>query len=148
MIAVYNAVDKLTEELTRSGFNAVVFGTISDADIERQTLYPLANIQIQSVQFQRGGAILTLNVMGADVVDDKSLDESTKFKTDNRLDIFHNIATKFSEVFSRYSRNTDILQYVDDTISLEPFEARFENVLAGYEVLLTLQLENDQESAC
>lgn len=148
MIAIYEAIDTLTQELTDVGFKTVTFGSISETDINKQNLYPLANINLANTTLSTKAIIVNVNLMVADLVDWGSSVESTKNKTDNRLSIFNDLAYRLSKVFAEYSRNVEVRQFVNDNITIEPFESRLDNVLAGYEVILTLELDSDQEAIC
>lgn len=148
MKAVYSATDELISELTNAEFNTVTFGAINDVDIEKQNLYPLANIELENVILRSSTAQVTFSVILADIVDADSLQEGLKQRTDNLLDIYHDLATRFNLAWQRYLRNPNVQHIEISQLQMESFNMRFENKLAGYDFDFTITIPNNQESSC
>lgn len=148
MKGIYEAADNFILELTNAGFNSVTFGSISDVDIEKQNLYPFANIELENAALTGKVSNITFNVIAADIVDDKSTKTGLKQRTDNLLDIYHDIATLVNTAWQRYLRNPSVNYIVSPELNMDAFNMRFENRLAGYEFNFTIQIPNTQESAC
>lgn len=147
----YDLVDKLNTYLEGSpSVNTVTFGDIFKVDLSKQTIFPLAHVNIQSVTFSEHIMTFSIQVICMDIVDeskkDRFADDSIPYQgLDNKHDIFNTQLTVINGLQSSLRRGDlfeDRYQLVSDA-SANQFEDRFENLLAGWSMDLTIEVAND-----
>ena len=147
----YDLVDKLHTYLNGSpSVNTVTFGDIFKVDLSKQTIFPLAHVNIQSVTFSEHIMTFSIQVICMDVVDeskkDRFADDSIPYQgLDNKHDVFNTQLTVVNGLQSSLRRGDlfeDKYQLVSDA-SANQFEDRFENLLAGWSMDLTIEVAND-----
>lgn len=151
MKASYNLMDKVYTYLNGSpSVNTVTFGNIFDVDLSKQTLFPLSHINIQNVTFSEHTMTFSLQVICMDIVDaskDDKLDPaSVPYRwLDNRADVLNTQLTVINGLQSSLRRgglnDEDYVLTSDATANL--FEDRFENLLSGWALDLTIEIPND-----
>ena len=76
MKAYYDLVDKLNTYLDGSpSVNTVTFGDIFKVDLSKQTIFPLAHINIQNVTFSEHIMTFSLQVICMDIVNESKDDK-------------------------------------------------------------------------
>lgn len=128
--------------------NAVTYGDISDVDLNKQTIFPLAHLIVNSVT--SGEQTLTFNVslLGMDIVNVEKKPTTNRFRGNtNEQDILNaqfrvlnNLLQKI-RIGSLYREGYQII----GDVSFEPFTDRFENLLAGWAATFDIMIKNDQE---
>jgi len=121
-------------------------GDITDVNLQKQDIFPLAHIIVNSVSQEDGVLRFSISVLNMDIVD-RSKTETTDFFTgnNNEQDILNtqlSVANKLIQVL----RGGDLHQngyQLDGSVSLEPFYDRFENEFAGWESSLNVVIYND-----
>jgi hypothetical protein len=151
MKAFYNLMDKVYTYLNGSpSVSTVTFGNIFDVDLSKQTLFPLSHINIQNVTFSEHTMTFSLQVICMDIVDaskDDKLDPaSVPYRwLDNRADVLNTQLTVINGLQSSLRRgglnDEDYVLTSDATANL--FEDRFENLLSGWALDLTIEIPND-----
>ncbi len=151
MKAFYNLMDKVYTYLNGSpSVSTVTFGNIFDVDLSKQTLFPLSHINIQNVTFSEHTMKFSLQVICMDIVDaskDDKLDPaSVPYRwLDNRADVLNTQLTVINGLQSSLRRgglnDEDYVLTSDATANL--FEDRFENLLSGWALDLTIEIPND-----
>jgi hypothetical protein len=127
--AFYILLETLKESLLQnSNVKTVTTGDISQIDLSKQTIYPLSHIIINSAT--NSGQVMSFNVTVLCM--DKVNQLNTQLAVSNKL---------YKDLYSGQLR-LDGYQ-VDDDASIEFFFDRFENILAGVAMTLTIQLNND-----
>jgi len=126
--------------------NTVTTGDISDVDLSKQTIFPLAHIIVNSAQFNTNHWRLSVSVLCMDIVD-VSKDETTDIFTGNtnEQDVLNTQLAVLNLLLSKLSRGTlytDKYQ-VDGTPSCEPFVDRFEHLLTGWSCTFDVLIQND-----
>lgn len=147
MKGFYNLTTKLKETLEAEPFvNTVTSGSLDDVDLNKQNIFPLAHIIVNSVSI--GERVLTCNVsmLAMDIVD-ISIDETTdKFVgNDNEQDVLNTmlaLSTRVVNLMQRGTLYTDLYQ-IEGDVSCEPFVDRFENKLAGWTSTFDVLIQND-----
>lgn len=144
MKGFYQITKALNDELKTAGFNTVTFGDISQVDLKRQTIYPLAHITPDVVSTLGAINTYTFQLMGMDIVDFNKNDvddETTPFYgIDNKQDILHDILFRLQQAMEQFKRGDqfDALVQLQEPISYEPFVERFENILAGWSLSISI----------
>lgn len=152
----YDLIDKLYEELNSSEFvNTVTFGNIMDVDLSKQSIFPLSHINIQDAVFGEHTITFSIQVIAMDLVDESKED---KFDTDSipyqGLDNKHDVLNTQLAVINRLQsklRRGDLNDdnYVLDTdATATMFEDRFENLMAGWALSLSISIPNNVVTVC
>ena len=142
----YEILTKLQTELNNDPLiNTVSEGDIFSIDLNKQTIFPLCHIMVNSATFVDNVIQYNISIMAMDVVDISKEETTDKFRgNDNEQDILNtqiNILNRLYEKLSRGNLYDDNYQ-VDGTPSLEPFIDRFENKLAGWTMTVNINTPN------
>ena len=134
--------NKLQEDLF---VNTVTTGDIFKVDLNKQTIFPLSHIIVNSVTY--AGAVLNYNIsiLCMDIVDEsKSLTTDIFLGNDNEQDVLNTqlaVANRFLEVLNRGALAEDY-ELVNGSANIEFFTERFENKIAGVTVTFDMAIEN------
>ena len=142
----YEILTKLQTELNNDTLiNTVSEGDIFSIDLNKQTIFPLCHIMVNSATFVDNVIQYNNSIMSMDVVDISKEETTDKFRgNDNEQDILNtqiNILNRLYEKLRRGNLYDDNYQ-VDGTPSLEPFIDRFENKLAGWTMTENINTPN------
>jgi len=147
----YTVTQKLHDLLIAdNNVNVVTIGDISEADLAKQSIFPLAHIIVGDTSLN--GSIMTLNftVICMDVVDINKNDlrnESEPFYgMDNLQDIWNTqlqVCNRLVEQLRRGTAFTDNFQ-LTDAVTATPFQDRFENLLAGWAIDISINVPNTE----
>lgn len=147
MKGFYNLTDKLKDTLIAEPFvNTVTFGSLDDVDLNKQTIFPLSHIIVNSTSV--GSKTLTFNVsiLAMDIVDISKEETTDVFiGNDNEQDVLNTqlaLLTRVINELQRGSLYTELYQ-VEGDVSCEPFVDRFENKLAGWAATFDVLVQND-----
>jgi hypothetical protein len=152
----YDLIDKLYEELNSNDFvNTVTFGNIMDVDLAKQSIFPLSHINIQDAIFGEHTITFSMQVIAMDLVDESKEDKfATTSEPQKGLDNKHDVLNTQLGVINRLQyrlRRGDLNEdnYVlDADATATMFEDRFENLLAGWALNLTVSIPNNGISIC
>ena len=134
--------NKLQEDLF---VNTVTTGDIFKVDLNKQTIFPLSHIIVNSVSYQ--GPVLNYNIsiLSMDILDEsKDLTTDIFIGNDNEQDVLNTqlaVANRFLEVLNRGSLGEDY-ELVNGTASIEFFTERFENKIAGVTYTFDIAIQN------
>ena len=134
--------NKLQEDLF---VNTVTTGDIFKVDLNKQTIFPLSHIIVNSVSYQ--GPVLNYNIsiLSMDIVDEsKELTTDIFIGNDNEQDVLNTqlaVANRFLEVLNRGSLSNDY-ELVNGSASIEFFTERFENKIAGVTTTFDIAIHN------
>ena len=134
--------NKLQEDLF---VNTVTTGDIFKVDLNKQTIFPLSHIIVNSVSYQ--GPVLNYNIsiLCMDIVDEsKSKTTDIFLGNDNEQDVLNTqlaVANRFLEVLRRGALAEDY-ELVNGTAKIEFFTERFENKIAGVTFTFDIAIEN------
>lgn len=152
----YDLIDKLYEELNSNDFvNTVTFGNIMDVDLAKQSIFPLSHINIQDAVFGEHTITFSMQVIAMDLVDETKEDKFAATSEpqkglDNKHDVLNTQLGVINRLQSRLRRgdlNDD--NYVLDTdATATMFEDRFENLMAGWALNLTISIPNNDIIVC
>lgn len=136
--------------------NTVHEGDIFKLDLDKDGIHPIANIDVTNVDFNEHYNTFTLAIVVADILDD------TKENEKDQNNVFHG-ADNLQDIYNTQLSVINILQsslkrgslmdsgfelQEDETVSATPFEQRFENLLVGWVMTLTVDVANDDISIC
>ena len=147
MKGFYNLTTKLKETLEAEPFvNTVTSGSIDDVDLNKQNIFPLAHVIVNSVSI--GERVLNCNVsiLAMDIVDISIKETTDKFiGNDNEQNVLNTmlaLSTRIINLMQRGTLYTDLYQ-IEGNVSCEPFVDRFENKLAGWTSTFDVLIQND-----
>tara|TARA_R110002012_G_scaffold87778_1_gene216867 strand:+ start:833 stop:1318 length:486 start_codon:yes stop_codon:yes gene_type:complete len=145
---VYQILDDMKEFLRQGDFtNTVSFGDISDVDLDKTTIFPLAHINIDNALINESTIEFDLNIMAMDIIDENNLavDEHDYFYgNDNLQDILNSQLSVLQRLHVNLTRGNlrDSLLATEESLSAQPFKDRFVNVLAGWTATIKLVVPN------
>lgn len=152
----YDLIDKLYEELNSNDFvNTVTFGNIMDVDLAKQSIFPLSHINIQDAVFGEHTITFSMQVIAMDLVDETKEDKFAATSEpqkglDNKHDVLNTqlgVINRLQSKLRRGDLNDD--NYVLDTnATATMFEDRFENLMAGWALNLTISIPNNDIIVC
>ena len=148
-MSFYDITTKIREHLiANKQVNTVTEGDIFDVDLNKQTIFPLSHIMINNVTFNDVGITYSMSILFMDVAvvsKDNPRDEDNIFYgVDNRHDILNTqllVANDLVSSLKRANLMKDKYQ-LNGTPSCEPFEDRFENLLVGWNLTLSIDIPN------
>jgi len=152
----YDLIDTIYTELNSNDFvNTVTFGNIMDVDLSKQSIFPLSHINIQSATFEENVITFAIQVICMDLVDeskdDKFASASVPYKgLDNKHDVLNTQLTVINRLQSRLRRGSlnDNNYILDSSATATMFEDRFENLMTGWALTLTISIPNNSISVC
>ena len=124
----------------------VTVGSISDVNLQKQDIFPLAHIIVGNVSQEDGVLRFSISVLSMDVVD-RSKKETTDLFTGNNdeqniLNTQLSVLNKLIQVLRGGTLHQQGYQ-VEGSINIEPFLDRFENELAGWSADFNIIIYND-----
>jgi len=146
---VYKLLDDVKDFIRSGDFtNTVSFGDITDVDLDKTTIFPLAHMNIENAVINEATIEFNLNILCMDILDENNLqvDEYDYFYGNGNLqDILNNQLSVLQRVHANLSRGSlrDNLLQTDESLTAEPFKDRFANTLAGWSCTLSLVVPNE-----
>ena len=135
--------DKLLED---QSINTVTSGDLSDVNLNKQDMFPLAHIIVNNVVVGEQTLTFNVSVLACDMVNQSKSKTIDRFIGNNNMqDILNTqlgVLNKLIQLLRRGSLHTDQYQLQGDP-TLEPFYDRFENQLAGFSATMDIIIYND-----
>lgn len=143
----YDISQRIKDELIKDPFvNTVTIGDIFRVDLNKQTIFPLSHIMINSLSYQGNTKQYNISILCMDIVDEsKDETEDIFIGNDNEQDVLNTqeaVATRFLESARRGDLADDLYELGGDA-SIEYFVDRFENKIAGVTMTFDLVTYND-----
>ena len=140
--------------LSHSLCNTVTVGDISDIDMDKQTIFPLAHINVGNANFSNSIITYDISVLIMDLVHDDlgttetstSEAEPSIYQNSTELYVFNsmlNIGNHLTDKLFNgdlYDGNTFVER---SSVVAEPFRDRFQNVLCGWSFNFKLTTRNN-----
>lgn len=147
MKGFYDVTNKLKTLLSNEPFvNTVTFGSIDDVDLDKQSIFPLSHVIVNSATVGTKTTVFSISVLAMDIVDISSDEVTDAFVgNDNEQDVLNTQLALLTRVINQLQRGdsyTDLYQVQED-VSCEPFVDRFENKLAGWAATFNVSVIND-----
>ena len=147
MKGFYNITDKIKTAFQAEPFtNTVSFGSIDDVDLDKQSIFPLAHIIVNSATVGTKTTTFNISVLAMDIVDVSKEETTDKFVgNDNEQDVLNTQLALLTRVINELQRGdlyTQLYQVAGD-VNCEPFVDRFENKLAGWTATFDVLVQND-----
>lgn len=152
----YDLIDAIYEELNSNDFvNTITFGNIMDVDLSKQTIFPLAHLNVQDATFDEHTVTFTMQIVCMDIVDENKEDKYDSASIihrglDNKHDVLNtqlSVINKLQSELRRGSLNDDNY-IITSAPTATMFEDRFENLLTGWSLTVNIEIPNNQISVC
>ena len=135
-----------TELLKDKNINTVTTGDITNVNLNKQDIFPLGHIIINSVTDEEQVLRFNISVLAADIVDQSKDLTIDRFQgNNNEQDILNTqlaVINKLIQVLRMGNLYTDMYQ-LDGNPTCQPFYDRFENQLAGWTATMDVMIYND-----
>ena len=147
MTGFYNVTKKLKDALAAEPFvNTVSFGSLDDVDLNKQTIFPLSHMIVNSCDVTTNTMTFNISIIAMDIVDE-SKDAVTDIfvGNDNEQDVLNTqleVLNRVIAILQRGDLYTDLFQ-VAGAVNCEPFVDRFENKLAGWAASFDVLVQNE-----
>jgi len=143
----YLVVDAVKNELINNqSIKTMTFGDLSDIDLQKQTMFPLAHMIVDSVTHAEKTMQFSFTILTMDQIDTtKEYVDDLFLGNNNTHDILNTQLAVSNRLVTRLRKGQlyeDGYQLVGDA-TCEPFFDRFENVLAGWATTFTVEIFND-----
>jgi len=143
----YQLTETIKEQLLADvNINTVSTGDITDVNLNKQDIFPLGHIIVNSVVAEEQVLRFSITVIAADIVDQSkelTLDRFTG--NNNEQDILNTqlgVLNKLIQNLRKGNLHKDMYQ-LEGNPSCEPFYDRFENMLAGWTCAMEVLIWND-----
>lgn len=145
--AFYLVLDTIKETLlTDPDINTVTYGDLTDIDLSKQSIFPIAHLLINGATLTDQTVNLDLTVLCMDSVDIFKGDTTDIFaKNASEFNILNTMLAVGNRLTQKFMNGTLYQQgyQMDTDVSCEPFYERFEGELAGWAFTFTVQVSND-----
>lgn len=147
MKSFYKVIDSIQTVVSSEPFNnTVTFGDISEIDLKKQSLFPLAHVMVNNMNIEQQHVSFNVTLFLMDLVDVSKEPDTTLFLgNDNTQDVLNTqaaLATRIIRVLQKsnlYKQDFEIL----GTANCEPFTERFDNALAGWAVTFDVSAKDE-----
>lgn len=147
MNGFYRVLDTLKTSLQDDvNCNTVTYGDITQVDLNKQTIFPLSHIIVNSATSGENTITFNISVLAMDIVDIRKDEVTDIFEgNDNEQDILNTQLSVLNKVIQKLrigNLYADGYQILGD-VTLEPFRDRFENQIAGWTATMDIIIGND-----
>jgi hypothetical protein len=147
MKGFYQISKAIKDQLDADAFvNTITIGDIFKVDLNKQTIFPLSHIMINSAAYNGNTFNYSISVLCMDIVDESKEATTDIFVgNDNEQDVLNTqqmVATRLLEMLRRGDLYTNGYQ-LQDGANIEYFVDRFENKVAGVTVTFNVVAQND-----
>ena len=147
MTGFYDILNKLKIHFDNDEIvNTVTQGDIFQVDLNKQTIFPLTHIMVNSSTLQDNTQTFNVSLIAMDIVDISKTEVVDQFQeNNNELDVLNTQHHVLNRCYQQMLHgNLWDQQFVVETDpSLEPFTERFENLLAGWTMTFDVVVPND-----
>lgn len=147
MKSLLNFTDRLKTELEGNPLiNTVSIGDVTEVDLDKASLFPLAHLNISTGTIGSATSTVNIQIMFLDIVDETQETKSDNwYKNSNEIYVQNSMlaaATKVSQELLRGDLYRDLFQ-VEESITAEFVSERFQNMLSGVVIDLTVTINNN-----
>ena len=143
----YQLTQTIKEELLKDvNINTVTTGDITDVNLNKQDIFPLGHIIINSVIDEENVLRFNMSILACDIVNQSKELTVDRFTGNNDVqDILNTqlgVLNRLTQRLRKGSLYTEMYQ-LENSPNLEPFYDRFENQLAGWTITMEVLIYND-----
>jgi hypothetical protein len=147
MTGYYTILDKLKTHFDADPIvNTVTQGDIFQVDLNKQTIFPLTHIMVNSSTLTPNTQTFNVSILAMDIVDISKTEVTDLFQeNNNELDVLNTQHAVLNRAYQQMLHGNlwDDLFVIEDNPSLEPFTERFENYLAGWTMTFDITVPNE-----
>tara|TARA_R110001632_G_scaffold9578_1_gene36651 strand:+ start:186 stop:674 length:489 start_codon:yes stop_codon:yes gene_type:complete len=133
--------------LNNKSITTVSLGDISEVDLDKQTIFPLAHIMINTADFRSTIITYNVSILFMDMVhSDTTENEAVIYDNDNEtfvLNTMINAGNHVTDEFNSGILNDGNTRIMRETVRAEPFKDRFENLVAGWAFTFDVETRNN-----
>ena len=138
MNAFYNITQSIKDAISAEPFtHTITFGDVTDIDLKKQSLFPMAHVQINTASINNNYVTFNVTIFYMDLVDISNTQTTDLFLgNDNEQDVLNTqlaLATRINRVLQKADLYRDQFELLN-VATCEPFTERFDNKLAGWAV--------------
>jgi hypothetical protein len=138
-MSYFKILDTLRAQLQATNLiSTITDGQISDIDLAKQTIFPLAHIIINSASIEGKMQRFNITVLAMDILDSKEKYDLEPSIMNAMLQALNRV----HDIMKRGDLNPDYIM-MDGDATLEPFTDRFENKLAGWAMTFDVIMVSD-----
>lgn len=145
MNGLYRVLEKVKEVLESDiDVNKVTYGDITQIDLDKQTIYPLSHVMLNTVVSNEQVLRFNISIIAMDLVD-VTKEEDDGYERSNEQDVLNTQLAVLNKAIQKMRIGNlyrDRFQ-VEGDVSIEPFTDRFENQVAGVVGTFDIIIEND-----
>lgn len=145
MNGLYRVLEKVKEVLEADiDVNTVTYGDITQIDLEKQTIYPLSHVMLNTVVSNEQVLRFNISIIAMDIVD-VTKEEDDGYERSNEQDVLNTQLAVLNKAIQKMRIGNlyrDKYQ-IEGDVSIEPFTDRFENQVAGVVGTFDIIIEND-----
>tara|TARA_R100000353_G_scaffold145939_1_gene104736 strand:+ start:13098 stop:13550 length:453 start_codon:yes stop_codon:yes gene_type:complete len=143
----FDIIDKLKEHFENDQLITTVSqGDIFDIDLNKQTIFPLLHIIVNTATFEENVIRYNISLLAMDIVDISKQETTDRFTgNDNELYVLNTMLAVLNRCYELLRRGTLYIDkfQVDGNPSCEPFTERMENNLSGWTMTVDILIPND-----
>jgi hypothetical protein len=143
----YQLTEAIKEQLLEDkNINTVTTGDITDVNLNKQDIFPLGHIIINSVIDEEQVLRFNISVLATDMVNRSKDATIDRFTGNNNVQDILNTQLAVLNRLTQRLRKGDLytnMYQLQGSPSMEPFYDRFENELAGWTVTMEVLIYND-----
>ena len=147
MTGFYDILDKLKWHFDNDEIvNSVTQGDIFQVDLNKQTIFPLTHIMVNSSTLGDNTQTFNVSLIAMDIVDISKTETTDIFQeNNNELDVLNTQHHVLNRCYQQMLHGNlwDEQFVVEGDPTLEPFTERFENLLAGWTMTFDVTVPND-----
>jgi hypothetical protein len=147
MTGFYDLLNKLRVHFDNDPIvNSVTQGDIFQVDLNKQTIFPLTHIMVNSSTLGDNTMSFNVSILAMDIVDISKSEVIDIFQeNNNELDVLNTQHAVLNRAYQQMLHGNlwDAKYVVENDPTLEPFTERFENLLAGWTMTLDIVVPNE-----
>lgn len=148
MVQVYNILDSIKDHFRNDGITKTVsYGDLPELDNDKTTIFPLAHMDLVNAVYDNNTITFNLNVLVLDAIEVNKASETVDefFGNDNLHDVYNAQFVVITKLINSLRRGAlyDAKIRLGEEPTVEPFEDRFEGMLAGWIGQIEIQVHND-----
>jgi hypothetical protein len=153
MTSFYDVINSIKTYLQgNNSVSTVTFGDLLEVDLNKQTIFPLSHLTVRDVSFSDHTMTFTVNVMALDIVEETKENNKEQIEpfygNNNKQDVLNTQLMVLNGLQSSLRRGGLFQQdfIVDNNLTASLVEERFENLLVGWEMDVTVEVPNNSIS--
>jgi alpha-N-acetylglucosamine transferase len=147
MTGFYDLLNKLKVHFDSDPIvNSVTQGDIFQVDLNKQTIFPLTHIMVNSSTLGDNTMSFNVSILAMDIVDISKSEVVDIFQeNNNELDVLNTQHAVLNRAYQKMLHGNlwDDKYVIETDPTLEPFTERFENLLAGWTMTFDVVVPNE-----